>query len=125
MYSNITEIRKLDNQHIRGKRICFKIQGKIDNVELYNLANVSDLLSRGKIHLRNVMFRNKDKCEPKPENAIVTRENSGPTFKVSKPNNEVYKRTVFYSGAIEWNKLMLLKEFKNLGFILLIQFKCL
>ena len=79
------------------------------------------------------MFRNKDKCESKPENAIVTRENSGPTFKVSKPNNEVYKRTVFYSGAIEWNKLMLLierlkisiclKEFKNLGFILLIQFK--
>ena len=98
MYSNIPEIRKLDNQHIRGIKICYKIQGKIDNVELYNLANVSDLLGRRKVHLRNVMFKNKDKCEPKPENAIVTRGNSGPTFKITKPNNEVYKRNVTSQG---------------------------
>ena len=51
------------------------------------------------------MFKNKNKCDIKPENFIVTRENSGTTFKVSKPNSEVYKRNVYYSGSIEWNNL--------------------
>ena len=35
------------------------------------------------------MFRNKNKCEIKHDNIIMTRENSGPSFKVLKPNSEV------------------------------------
>ena len=58
-----------------------------------------------KVHVRNFMFKNKNKCETRPENFIVTRENSGPTFNVSKPNSEAYKRNVYYAGSIEWNNL--------------------
>ena len=105
MSANIQEIKKLDKLHIRGLRICFKTQGRIDDIELFNLANISNLSNRRKIHLRNYMFKKKDKCEIKTPNYIATRENSGPTFTLSKPNSDVHKRNVYYSGSIEWNKL--------------------
>ena len=105
MSANIQEIKKLNELHVRGLRICFKIQGKIDNNELISKANISNLINRRKVHLRNYMFQNKSKCEMKPENIIGTRENSGPPFKISKPNREVFKRNVYYSGCIEWNQL--------------------
>ena len=105
MAANIPEIKKIDKLHIRGLRICFKIQGKIEDKELFNRANISNLTNRRKVHLRNYMFKNKSKCETKPENFIGTRENSGPTFNVVKPNSEVYKRNVYYSGCIKWNQL--------------------
>ena len=42
--TNITEIRKLDKNHIRGLRIGFKTQGKIEDVDLFNLANIVSCL---------------------------------------------------------------------------------
>ena len=57
------------------------------------------------MHLRNFMYRNKEKCIKKDDNTIETRCNAGPTFKVTQPNCEAFKRNVFYSGAIEWNNL--------------------
>ena len=64
------------------------------------------------MHLRNYMFKNKDKCTTKHDNLITTRENSGPTFEVIKPNCESYKRNVHYTGAVEWNSLN--AEIRNL-----------
>ena len=105
MSTNLPEIKKMNKLHIRGIRICLKTQGKIEEIELYKLANISNLSNRRIVHIRNFMYKNKNKCDIKPENCIITRENSGPTFNVSKPNSEVYKRNVFYSGSIEWNNL--------------------
>ena len=105
MSSNIPEIKKLDRKHIRGLRISFRIQGKIEENDLFSLANISNLENRRKVHLRNFMYRNKEKCIIKNENCIETRCNSGPTFKVDKPNCETFKRNVYYAGAIEWNNL--------------------
>ena len=34
MSSNILEVKKLNNHHIRGLRICFRIQGKIEEKDL-------------------------------------------------------------------------------------------
>ena len=96
---------KLDKNHIRGLRISFKIQGKIEENDLFTLANISNLDNRRKVHLRNFMYRNKKKCIVKENNIIITRGNSGPTFKVTKPNCETFKRNVYYNGAIEWNSL--------------------
>ena len=105
MSTNIPEIRKLDKKHIRGLRIGYKIQGKIENNDLFKLANISNLENRRKVHLRNFMFKNKKKCIIKEENTITTRGNSGPSFEVKKPNCESYKRNIYYSGAQEWNNL--------------------
>ena len=51
------------------------------------------------------MYRNKKKCVTKDDNSITTRYNSAPTFKITKPNCETFKRNVYYAGAIEWNNL--------------------
>ena len=105
MSTNNPEVGKLDKNHIRGLRIGFKIQGKIEENDLFMLAKISNLKNRRKVHLRNFMYRNKKKCIVKEENNIVTRGNSGPMFKVTKPNCESFKRNVYYNGAIEWNNL--------------------
>ena len=72
------------------------------------------------------MFKNKNKCEAKPENCIATRENSGPTFNVSKPNivkyiREMYIILVVLNGT-SWMlrterlmNLLPLKEYNKLG----------
>ena len=41
------------------------------------------------------------------ENSVgrVTRSKAAANFKVSKPNNEAYKRSVSYFGALQWNSL--------------------
>ena len=45
MSTNITEISKLDKNHIRGLRIGFKTQGKIEDNDLFNLKkNMSCLM---------------------------------------------------------------------------------
>ena len=105
MSSKMREVKKIDKYHIRGLRISFKIQGKIEDRELFKLGKVSNLENRRLMHLRNFMFKNKSKCIEENENRIVTRENSGPTFRVIKPNCESFKRSVYYTGAIDWNSL--------------------
>ena len=107
MSSKTPEVKKLDRYHIRGIRICFKIQGKIDDIELFRMGKISNLENRRTVHLRNYMFKNKSKCIKKPENenVIITRENAGPRFHVLKPNCETFKRNVLYNGAVDWNNL--------------------
>ena len=105
METNCTEIRKLDKNHIRGLRIGYKIQGKIEDKDLYKMANISNLGNRRKVHLRSFMYRNRKKCINTEDNIIVTRGNSGPMFEVKKPNSEAFKRNIYYAGAVEWNNL--------------------
>ena len=50
------------------------------------------------------MFNNKCKYV-KVSHSINTRLNDGPVFEVPKPNNDVIKKSVIYSGALDWNSL--------------------
>ena len=102
----------MDKQHFRGLRICLKTQGRTDKNEILNQAKISNLENRRKVHLRNFMFRNKHKCIENTDDVISTREKSGPTFNVIKPNCESFKRNIYYSGAVEWNSLN--ADFRNL-----------
>ena len=65
------------------------------------LTNISNLENIRIVHLRNHMYRNKDKYIIKDDNIVSTRENSGPTFKVIKPKCETFKRNVNDIGAGE------------------------
>ena len=54
------------------------------------------------------MYNRKKQCiltNDDEENRICTRSNSGLLFHVTKPNCESYKRSVCYSGAVDWNSL--------------------
>ena len=82
MYSNNPDFKKLDRAHIRGLRICLKIQGKMEDKDIYNLCNISSLNSRRIVHSRNYMYKNIGKCINSKE-GIVTRAKEGPLFKIS------------------------------------------
>ena len=68
------ELHKLDRHHIRGMNKVNKNRKFIEE-ELYVKCSVSKL----EVHLRNVMFKNKNKCIVK-ENNINTRPHDGPVF---------------------------------------------
>ena len=53
------------------------------------------------------MFNRKYLCDAKDDldTHICTRLNAGPTFHIEKPNCETYKRSICYSGCIDWNGL--------------------
>ena len=52
------------------------------------------------------MFNNKTKYV-KNTHSINTRLRiqDGPVFEVIKPNNDTYRKSVIYSGALDWNSL--------------------
>ena len=104
MYSKNPDIKKLDRAHLRGLRICLKIQGKIEDAEIYNMSNISSLDNRRTVHSRNFMFKNRKKCVTNND-GILTRAKEGPLFNIVKPNCEAYKRSIYYSGASDWNNL--------------------
>ena len=80
----------------------------LDENELYVKCNLSNLNVRRQVDLRNFMFKLKN-----DENNMVntnnmninTRLHDGPVFKVTHPNSEPIKRSVMYTGALEWNSL--------------------
>ena len=104
MYSNNPDLKKLDRAHLRGLRICLKIQGKMNDVDIFNLGNISSLENRRFVHSRNYMYKNKSKCIVNKE-GVVTRAKEGPLFNITRPNCEAYKRSIYYSGASDWNNL--------------------
>ena len=77
-------------------------------IYIYIKCNLSKLEVRRNVHLRNFMFKQKKKeCNvvDNSEVTINTRLHDGPVFKVTHPNSEPIKRSVMYSGALEWNNL--------------------
>ena len=104
MYSNNPDLKKLDRAHLRGLRISLKIQGKMNDTDIYKLGNISSLENRRTVHSRNFMYKNKNKCVTNNE-GIITRAKEGPLFNIVRPNCEAYKNSIYYSGAADWNNL--------------------
>ena len=74
MFFGAYELHKLDRRHIRGMNKVHKHRKFIEE-ELYVKCSVSKL----EVHLRNFMFKNKNKCIVN-ENNIYTRLHDGPVF---------------------------------------------
>ena len=108
MYSGQNELQKLNRQHVRGMKISLNEGYLMDEDELYIKCNLSKLENRRKVHLRNFMFKIQsiESNLMNTDDVIVnTRLHDGPVFKVTHPNSKPIKRSVMYSGALEWNNL--------------------
>ena len=111
MFSSESMLKKLDRLHLRGLRISENINNSFPKDDLLELCNISSLCNRRLVHLRNFMFNRKHLCENQPNiqndslSQICTRSKAGPTFNIVKPNCELYKRSICYSGCLEWNNL--------------------
>ena len=108
VYTYSGQNEKLNRHHLRGMKVSVNSGYQLDEEELYVKCNLSKLEIRRTVHLRNFMFSLKKKnCKivDNSEISINTRLHDGPVFKVTHPNSEPIKRSVMYSGALEWNNL--------------------
>ena len=107
MFSNSNILHKLDRMHLRGLKISLKADHKMSDNVIFNDCKISNLCNRRHVHLRNFMFNKRHQCAILSDDMdrICTRSNSGPKFLVTKPNCEAFKRSICYSGAVDWNSL--------------------
>ena len=124
MYSGQKELQKLNRHHQRGMKISVNGGYQLEEDELYIKCKLSKLEIRRKVHLRNFMFKMKKKNCNLVDNTgmpVHTRLHDGPVFKVTHPNSDLIKRSVMYSGALEWNNLD--SEIRNIDDIVLFKRK--
>ena len=89
----------------RALRICINRNVHISRIELHQQCKISKLEVRRIAHLRMFMFK---QCENElilNIREIHTRAHDAPLFKTDRPNNETYKRNIYYNGALRWNEL--------------------
>ena len=51
------------------------------------------------------MFKRKSFFNDLDDRPVSTRYNDGPLFKIDRPSSELYKKSIKYKGAVEWNSL--------------------
>ena len=102
-------LSKLQKMQDKCLKLCLNIKGKFDSNLVHNQTHVAKLGDRRRTHVNNFMFRKirekANKNQPINENERITRSKAAPNFKVMKPNNEAFKRSVSYFGALQWNSL--------------------
>ena len=98
-------LNKLQILQNRALRICINRNVHISRIELHQQCKISKLEVRRIAHLRMFMFK---QCENElilNIREIHTRAHDAPLFKTDRPNNETYKRNIYYNGALRWNEL--------------------
>ena len=89
----------------RCLRTCILPNQHIPTILLHDLCEIGKLEMRRNMHLQLYMFKQKHNMEIVNNRNVYTRAHDALLFNTHKPNSEMYKRNVFYKGAIAWNSL--------------------
>ena len=84
-----------------NRRIKNVANNSVEN--LHNRAGVTKLGNKRKMHVNSFMFRELDRGSnlvEKSQPSIQTCARAAPTFTLTQPNNESYKRGIKYFGAV-------------------------
>ena len=98
-------LEKLQRLQNRCLKICKRLNVRFNTNELHVVAKVPLLQARREAHINNFMFGRLSRRNLVDGRDICTRLHDAPLFLVKVPNLEVYKRSIEYSGAIQWNGL--------------------
>ena len=107
VYEN-SDLKLLDKLQIlqnRALRICLNRQVHIPVILLHQECKIAKLKARRIAHLRMFMFKQKHNEMIVNRREVFTRAHDALLFTVIRPNNEKYKRNVYYKGALKWNEL--------------------
>ena len=99
------KLQKLQN---RCLKICLGIVDGCSPDILHNRVREAKLGDRRKMHVNNFMFKRKEKnvgLAVHDENLTQTRIRAAPNFNLVKLSNDMYRRSVCYYGAQQWNQL--------------------
>ena len=96
---------KLQTLQNRALRICINSNVHISRIQLHKDCKLAKLEVRRIVHLRMFMYKQKNNDLIIDRRIINTRAHDAPIFQTKRPQNEKYKRNIYYNGAIKWNSL--------------------
>ena len=104
---------KLQRLQNRCLKICKRVNVRFNTNDLHAVTETPLLKDRRRAHLNNFMYDRLSRHELRDDREIRTRAHDAPLFKAKVPKLEAYKRSVNYSGAVQWNGLS--AEMHNMG----------
>ena len=103
--TNQTLSDKMQRLQNRALRICTLSSSTQSTKQLHTLSKTPLLTCRQNIHLRNFMHKRGKIDKYLDKKSINTRSRDGLLFKTERPTCELYKNSVKFKGAYEWNNL--------------------
>ena len=98
-------LNDLQTAQNRILRICAQRNQYTPTILLHQLCNINKLKDRRHLHLSLYMYKQQDNLDIVNTRDVRTRAHDALLFITVKPNNEKYKRNVYYKGALTWNNL--------------------
>ena len=98
-------LNDLQTYQNRILRICVHRNWYTPIVLLHQLCNLNKLKDRRKLHLDLYMFKQKGNVKIVNSRKVRTSAHDAILYTTIKPNNQKYKRNIFYKGALSWNNL--------------------
>ena len=106
-YDN-TDVKLLEKLQVlqnRALKICINRNEHVPVIILHRECNIAKLEPRRIAHLRMFMYKQWYNEKIVNRRNICTRAHDALLFTTSKPENEKYKRNIYYKGALKWNEL--------------------
>ena len=98
-------LKDLQTAQNRILRTCICENRHISTVVLHQRCTIAKLYERRILHLLLFMYKQQQNVHIVNTRNVRTRAHDALLFTTVKPNNETYKRNVYYKGAINWNSL--------------------
>ena len=99
------DLEKLQRLQNKCLKMCLKTHMLTNTKEAHSKAKCAYLGTRRDTHMSNFMHTRQFKPGLFDEREINNRQHDAPTFCLSFPHKETFKRSVLYSGAQVWNAL--------------------
>ena len=98
----LDRLQRLQNKCLK---ICMGFNKRHGTANLHSVTKTPQLKDRRLAHMNNFMYSRLGSREHVDSRDIRTRAHDAPLFKVKIPKLEIYKRSVEYAGAVQWNGL--------------------
>ena len=99
---DLDKLQRLQNKCLRMSNLRVR---NASTDRLHKISKIPFLKDRRKAHVLNFMFIRKNKPGLLNVREIRTRAHDAPLFNVPIPRCEAFKRSIIYSGSVEWNSL--------------------
>ena len=99
------DLDKLQRAQNRCLKTCLLVDARTETNQTHCMSRIPLLEHRRYTHVNNFMYTPLSRPELLDVKQICTRARDAPLFKLAKPRVEAYKRSVRYSGALQWNLL--------------------
>ena len=105
MGANQKRLHDLQLAQNRILKICLYENRRANTDMIHQRCNINLLQERRILHLNLFMYKQRHNVNIVNTRNIRTRAHDALIFKTERPQNEKYKRNIFYKGALSWNSL--------------------